>query len=74
MERIGHVGAASQVLPRADEASLTSQTKPIESICCQTLNPPQNVYYIRPYPEGITQRCKNYSKGLLRAAVIQELL
>lgn len=44
-------GAVSKASPHADEASLTSQTKPTESICCQTPMHPK--MYIRLYPEEI---------------------
>ena len=45
------IGTVPLAPPHAAEASLTSQTKPIESIGCQTPTHPQ--MYVRSYPEGI---------------------
>ena len=48
---ISHVGATLEAPAHADEASLTSQTKPIESIWCQMPTHPK--MYVRAYSEGI---------------------
>jgi hypothetical protein len=54
MERImtfSHVGAKPQAPSHAKETFLTSQTKLIENIYCQTPTYPK--MYIRPYAVGI---------------------
>lgn len=54
MERImtiRRIGAVLRAPPHAGEASLTSQSKPIENICCQT--PTHHKMYERSCPEEI---------------------
>ena len=52
MERtVSHIGAVLKATPHADEASLTSQTKPIENIFSFT--PTLSEIYIGPYPQKI---------------------
>lgn len=53
MVRIRHEGTVPQVLPHADEVSLTSQTKLIERICCELGYLTHPKMYTRPYPEEI---------------------
>lgn len=59
---ISHIGAVHEAPPHADEASLTSQTKPIESICLWTPTNPK--MYIRSYPQGIKHMRVTSSKTI----------
>lgn len=59
---ISHIGAVPEAPPHADGASLTSQTKSIESICLWTPTNPK--MYIRFYPQGIKHMRVTSSKAI----------
>lgn len=62
-----HIGAAAEISPHEDEASLISQNKPIESTCLQIPTHPK--MYIKPDLQGIKH--KSYLiKDHLRPSVI----